>query len=86
MTFFYNSFGHFTIRSKRDAKPNKGSHNTKTQKGKRKKGLNSDVPQYVDDKQMYGDMDEPDPESREYIYDDIDEFHATREKVCLMLK
>ena len=34
-----------------------------------------------DDERLYGDKEAPDPESRDYFYDDIDEFHAKREKV-----
>ncbi|WAR22959.1 SAS10-like protein [Mya arenaria] len=42
------------------------------------------VPEYAsDDERLYGRLDKPDPESREYIYDDVDEFHASREKVLL---
>ena len=40
------------------------------------------VPEYAsDDEQVYGRLDNPDPESRDFMYDDIDEFHASREKV-----
>ncbi|XP_052776254.1 something about silencing protein 10-like [Mya arenaria] len=56
-------------------------------KGKKKgveKKSDGVVPEYAsDDERLYGRLDKPDPESREYIYDDVDEFHASREKVLL---
>lgn len=40
------------------------------------------MPEYAsDDERLYGDMEEPDQESREYYYDEVDEFHANKEKV-----
>ncbi|KAL4237032.1 Something about silencing protein 10 [Mactra antiquata] len=53
-----------------------------TRKGK-KKGITKAVPEYVNDDEIYGNFDEPDPESREYMYDDVDEFHNAREKMLL---
>jgi len=53
-------------------------------RGKKKGGkkVDTSVPEYAsDDERLYGRLEDPDPESREYIYDDIDEFHASREKV-----
>ncbi|XP_060605929.1 something about silencing protein 10-like isoform X2 [Ruditapes philippinarum] len=42
------------------------------------------VPEYAsDDEKLYGNSEEPDPDSREYIYDDVDEFHANKEKILL---
>ncbi|KAH3733833.1 something about silencing protein 10-like [Dreissena polymorpha] len=52
-------------------------------KGQKKTSVET-VPEYAsDDERLYGNMDEPDPEAREYMYDDVDEFHASREKVLL---
>ena len=49
----------------------------------KKKKSSREVYEYVsdDDERLYGDKAAPDPESRDYFYDDIDEFHAKREKV-----
>ena len=47
---------------------------------KKKKSNKTEEYEYVsDDDRLYGDA--PDPESREYFYDEIDEFHAKRDKV-----
>ncbi|KAK6188087.1 hypothetical protein SNE40_004347 [Patella caerulea] len=53
--------------------------------GKRRKGFK---PQDVsildsDDERAFNNIDDPDPDSRGFVYDDIDEFHAGRDKVLL---
>lgn len=73
LTLFYQNFISFIFvyRNKKRRTP--------------KKGKSADtVPEYAsDDETLYGTRNDPDPDSREYFYDDIDEFHAHREKVLL---
>ena len=47
---------------------------------KKKKSKTEEYEYVSDDEKLYGDT--PDPDSREYFYDEIDEFHAKRDKVC----
>lgn len=49
---------------------------------KKKTRKDSQVPEYVSDEEtLYGKHDDPDPEDRQFYYDDIDEFHENRDKV-----
>ena len=50
-------------------------------KRKKRKSKNEEYEYVSDDERLYGDKDTPDPDSREYFYDEIDEFHAKRDKV-----
>ena len=50
-------------------------------KKRKKKGRNVEYEYVSDEDHLYGDKDDPDPQSREYFYDEVDEFHANREKV-----
>ena len=39
----------------------------------------------MDDEKIYGDFDEqPDPELREFYFDDVDEFHEGKDEVRYM--
>ncbi|XP_041480309.1 something about silencing protein 10-like [Lytechinus variegatus] len=49
--------------------------------GHRKKAEESDYDS--DDPRAYAKEKEPDPSSRDYIYDEVDEFHANKEKISL---
>lgn len=65
-----------------DAVDSSGTKKKSRRKGP-KKGSDH-VPEYAsDEERLYGKQDDPDPESREYFYDDIDEFHANREKILV---
>ena len=54
-------------------------------KKRKKKGRNVEYEYVSDEDHLYGDKDDPDPQSREYFYDEVDEFHANREKVSRKL-
>ena len=50
-------------------------------KTKKRKNRNEAYEYVSDEERLYADKDTPDPDSREYFYDDVDEFHVQREKV-----
>ncbi|XP_053395468.1 something about silencing protein 10-like isoform X2 [Mercenaria mercenaria] len=71
---------------KKGKRSSEAGANTGPRKKKSKvhKWSSDHVPEYAsDDDKLYGNYEEPDPESREYIYDDVDEFHTNREKILL---
>ena len=48
--------------------------------------MSDHVPEYAsDDETLYGRQNNPDPEDREFFYDEIDEFHADRDKVTHLI-
>ena len=57
--------------------------NSKTKRGKKKPSVGDAEPNYERDEECTGSKEAvPDPKSEEYFQDEVDQFHAKREKVC----